>query len=76
MSGFHKLGHNYASDIFMVEPTLVPNADGIDDRTSPVSTRSEEHTDRLQGPNASIGGPHQIETCCFFIIITKSVQTN
>ena len=48
----------------MVEPILVPNADGIDDRTSPASTRSEEHTDRLQGPNASIGGPQQIGTCC------------
>ena len=56
--------HNHASDIFMVEPTLVPNADGIDDRTSPASTRSEEHTDTLQRPNASIGGPQQIGTCC------------
>ena len=58
--------HNYASDILMVEPTLVPNDDGIDDRTSPASTRPEEHTDRLQGPNASIGGPQQIETCCLY----------
>ena len=50
---FHKVRKErstitYASDILMVEPTLVPNADGIDDRTSPASTRSEEHTDRLQ----------------------------
>ena len=52
--------HNHASDILMVEPTLVPNVDGIDKRTSPASTRSEEHTDRLQRPNASIGGPQQI----------------
>ena len=37
--------HNYASDILVVEPTLVQNADGIDDRTSPASTRSEELTD-------------------------------
>ena len=55
--------YNHASDILMVEPTLVPNADGIDDRTYPASTRSEEHTDRLQRPNASIGELQQIETC-------------
>ena len=47
--------HNHASDI--------PNADGIDDRTSPASIRSE-HTDTIQGRNASIGGLQQIETCC------------
>ena len=37
--------HNYASDILVVEPTLVQNADGTDDRTSPASTRSEELID-------------------------------
>ena len=37
--------YNYASDILVVEPTLVQNVDGIDDRISPASTRSEELTD-------------------------------
>ena len=40
LEGEKGMKHNHASDILMVEPTLVPTADGIDDRTYPASQKN------------------------------------